>query len=159
MNLTEWYLNRAYSILDSTVPMSFDCGQLCGKKCCHGNEEDGMLLFPGEEVFFADDENFVIKESSLGKTLVCKGNCDRNRRPLACRIFPLFPYVVKNENGYRISVLKDVRALEYCPLDDGDILQSFKRSVRLAARSLLRDDECAEFLLNLTSVFTDIGKF
>lgn len=145
--------------MDSAVPMSFDCGLVCGKKCCKGNNDEGMLLFPGEEIFFLADENYVIKDTPLGKTLICNGTCDRNKRPLACRIFPLFPYVTKCDDGYRISVLKDVRALAYCPLKDADISLSFKRSVRLAARSLLRDNDCSEFILNLTAVFTDVGKF
>ncbi len=159
MQLQDWYISRAYDILNDVTPLAFDCGLLCRSKCCTGSMKDGMLLFPGEEKRFANLDGFVINDSPYGKTLICNGACNRNERPLACRIFPLFPYVTNGTNGFRISVLNDVRALDYCPLYDMEILPRFEKKIRLATRNLLRDEECAAFLLRLTSEFTDIGQF
>ncbi|MBE6811599.1 MAG: hypothetical protein E7523_01825 [Ruminococcaceae bacterium] len=157
MKNNDWYLRRAYDLLAGITPLRDDCGLLCNGKCCKGTSTDGMLLFPGEEKYFENDPSFVIKESLCGKTLICNGTCDRTKRPLACRIFPLFPYVTKNKNGYKINVLKDVRALQYCPLDGNDIQPGFYRAVRLAARNLLRDEQTAQFLLSITHNLTDLG--
>ncbi|MBQ3087879.1 MAG: hypothetical protein IJC45_11120 [Clostridia bacterium] len=159
MQLQEWYIARAYNILSDAKPIDFDCGLLCHAKCCKGNSQDGMLLFPGEEKRFENKIGFVINDTPLGKTLICSGTCERNQRPLACRIFPLFPYVSKGAGRYKISVLRDVRAVDYCPLCDLELLPEFERKIRLATRSLLRDPECAAFLLQLTSEFTDVGNF
>jgi hypothetical protein len=41
---------RAYARLGRLTPIPADCGKLCGKRCCQGGEDDGMILFPGEEV-------------------------------------------------------------------------------------------------------------
>ena len=153
----DWYLQRAYDILSDYTPLQDDCGLLCNGKCCHGTKTDGMLLFPGEEKYFDNDASFVIKDTQYGKTLICNGTCDRSKRPIACRIFPLFPYVTKKENGYMINVLKDIRALQFCPLASGDIQRGFYRAVRLAARNLLRDNQSAAFLLRMTEEMTDVG--
>ena len=157
--MKQWYLHRAFEKLENITPLRYDCGTICNAKCCKGSTNDGMLLFPGEEQFFQDKDGFIIKDSPYGKAVICNGSCHRNERPLSCRIFPLFPYVIKVEDHYKITVLKDVRALQYCPLDENDIDPKFYRAVRLATRSLLRDEEYAAFLLRLTQEFTDIGSF
>ena len=153
----DWFLQRAYDILHDVTPLRDDCGCLCDAKCCKGTSADGMLLFPGEEKYFENDSSFVIKDTDFGKTLICSGRCDRTKRPLACRIFPLFPYVTKDENGFRINVLKDIRALQYCPLKQDDMQPQFYRAVRLATRNLLRDDQSARFLLCMTQNMMDLG--
>lgn len=153
----DWYLQRAYDILSDITPLPGDCGKLCNGKCCKGTAADGMLLFPGEEVYYKNNPDFVIKSSPLGDTVICKGTCDRKQRPLACRIFPLFPYVTKLDDGYKITVLKDTRALTYCPLESDDIQNDFYRAVRLMARNLVRDEQSATFLLNLTEALTNLG--
>lgn len=152
-----WLLKRAYSILDSAQPVPFDCGRLCNKKCCNGSNEDGMLLFPGEEKLFENEDGFKVISTEQGNVLICSGTCDRTRRPIACRIFPLFPYVTEENGRYNISVLNDTRAIGYCPLCDEDILRTFSRSVRMAARNLIRDEDCLNFLLQLTQDLTDTG--
>ncbi len=157
MENNDWYLQRAYDLLSDITPLRDDCGLLCNGKCCKGSSEDGMLLFPGEEKYFENDPSFVIKMSEHGKTLICNGVCDRKKRPIACRIFPLFAYVTKDENGYKINVLKDIRALQYCPLDGKDLQPGFYRAVRLATRNLLRDEQSAQFLLHMTHKLTDLG--
>jgi hypothetical protein len=52
---------KCYKILENETPLNFDCGKICDGKCCKGNENTGMLLFPGEETLI--DENIKIKIS------------------------------------------------------------------------------------------------
>ena len=39
----------ARDLLRELTPLKTDCGRLCGGACCEGDEETGMLLFPGED--------------------------------------------------------------------------------------------------------------
>lgn len=43
----------ARAALSDLTPLLTDCGRLCGFACCKGDEQTGMLLFPGEEALFA----------------------------------------------------------------------------------------------------------
>ena len=123
MKVTDFYKEINKIIGDST-PIGVDCGQLCGGACCEGDDETGMYLFPGEEQMYKNDGNwFEISESEFtypgdGKMenagiFVCKGECNREKRPLACRIFPLLPYV--NSNG-EMEIILDPRGRGVCPL-------------------------------------------
>ena len=86
-------LEKALDELEAVTPLKpFNCGRLCSARCCSGDENDGMGLFPGEEELLKDCADFEIKKSegNFGESvLVCRGECDRRKRPLACRIFPL----------------------------------------------------------------------
>jgi hypothetical protein len=105
---------RAYARLGRLTPIPADCGELCGKRCCKGGEDDGMILFPGEVVPSAA---FSVAERELnGVTVrfaVCPGRCRRETRPLSCRIFPFAPYI--DEDG-KLTVIPDPRAKYICPL-------------------------------------------
>lgn len=87
---------RARKLLGDLTPLKTDCGRLCGGACCQGDEQTGMLLFPGEERSFENcDFGHVIPAnfSLAGRDVqlfVCSGHCSRESRPLACRLFPLF---------------------------------------------------------------------
>jgi len=82
--------------LKTLTPLKTDCGRLCAGACCQGDEQTGMLLFPGEEALYEGCTfgRVIDGEFSLGgaqaKLFVCCGTCDRDNRPLACRLFPLF---------------------------------------------------------------------
>ena len=112
-------LEKALDELEAVTPLKpFNCGRLCSARCCSGDENDGMGLFPGEEELLKDCADFEIKKSegNFGESvLVCRGECDRRKRPLACRIFPLFPLALENENGTVIVPVPDPRA-GMCPL-------------------------------------------
>jgi len=105
-----------------------------------------MLLLPGEEKLLRDEE-FTIVSADGGALLTCNGNCRRERRPFACRVFPLFPYVtgdgrvraVYDPRGYRMCPL--VRECAHVPLD-----RDFVRAVRMVGRILMADPACADFL-------------
>ena len=106
MNTAYIYL-QLYKLFDDVTPVPVDCGQLCDKACCKG-DDSGMFLFPGEkEVFNLLNPDWVRIEKTdftydyNGKTYttpiaMCQGYCDRYQRPLACRIFPLTPYLDKS---------------------------------------------------------------
>ncbi|MGN0526466.1 MAG: hypothetical protein ACI4IF_03445 [Acutalibacteraceae bacterium] len=137
----EIILKTAYSILRKTTPLSFDCGSLCGRKCCKGDDATGMILFPGEENII--DERITVKERADGtKIAVCNGSCDRNKRPLSCRIYPLFPLVYKDKYGNdTVKAVFDIRG--ECPLIscDYEFQKSFIKSVRRTGKYLLLNDE------------------
>ena len=82
-------IKKAYEIIGNKTPLKSDCGRLCGAACCKGDDETGMLLFPGEEDLCTCDEFKIIQTDYSLPLLVCDGTCNRDRRPLACRIFPL----------------------------------------------------------------------
>ena len=141
-------LERAYALLEELTPLTTDCGAVCGGRCCQASaDSEGMLLFPGEETLLAGEEGFDIRPADGGYLLTCGGTCHRTCRPLACRMFPLFPYVtaegrvkaVYDPRGYRMCPL--VRECAHVPLD-----RDFVRAVRMAGRLLMQDAACADFL-------------
>ena len=135
-----------YSLLRKETPLSYDCGKICNGKCCKGDENTGMIIFPGEEEFL--DENIKIKETQSGvKIAVCNGDCDRNKRPLSCRIYPLFPLMT--ENG-KVKTIIDIRA--DCPLKNGEhkFNKSFARKVKRAGKYLLLNEETKSVYLELS---------
>lgn len=91
-------IEEAYSLLRTATPLHKDCGRLCGRRCCQGEETDGMWLFPGEEERFAawrreGEESFTVRptQDNLGyPLLVCDGTCNRERRPLPVGCTPSF---------------------------------------------------------------------
>ncbi len=134
-------ISRAKDVLLPYTPLSADCGLVCGKACCKGDEETGMLLFPGE------DTVFDVKEKNGSRLCVCEGKCDRSTRPISCIIFPFFPYIT--EEG-KIKAKIDTRGINICPLisREEDVLFSriFLRRVARAGRILAKDEECRKFL-------------
>jgi len=87
MNTAYIYL-QLYKLFDDVTPVPVDCGQLCDKACCKGDDR-GMFLFPGEkEVFNLLNPDWVRIEKTdftydyNGKTYttpiaMCQGYCDR----------------------------------------------------------------------------------
>lgn len=134
-------ISRAKAVLLPYTPLNTDCGLVCDKACCKGDKETGMLLFPGE------DTPFSVKEKDGARLCVCGGSCNRNERPLACIIFPFFPYM--SEDG-KIKAKADVRGIKLCPLvslaDEVLFSKIFLRRVSRAGRILAKDEECRKFL-------------
>ena len=131
-----------YSLLDDVTPLKVDCGALCDGACCRGDDA-GMYLFPHEEVMYSGREKWmeiydseVLLRGEPLKILVCKGKCDRKKRPLSCRIFPFFV-------GADGKVCIDKRANAMCPL----------------AQSKMDISEFnPEFIENVGKVFKMLGK-
>jgi hypothetical protein len=152
-------LKKAHELLDDVTPLKFNCGELCGAKCCKKSSTDstenpGMLLFPQEELLINDD-SFTIKESSDGKILICNGTCKRSLRPFSCRIFPFYVSISQDE---KLTLKCDPRAFNTCPvsLKKKGTRHSvyFHRNVIRAVRILMQDEDFKRELIK-TSDFCD----
>lgn len=154
----------AYALFDDLTPLPADCGKLCRRRCCKGDRGDGMLLFPGEEIFLRQTRLLRVKQLDWreGKAnfAVCHGICRRNWRPLSCRIFPFAPLL--DEDG-KIQVVPDARAAYICPLllpgAESFIRDEFKEAIRKAFTKLMMIPQMAEFLRCYALVQRDYGRF
>lgn len=158
-----------YSLFDPMTPLAIDCGTVCGGACCRNlaacaeERASGMLLFPGEETFregaFADRRGTVVP-AGADRLYLCGGACRREQRPLACRIFPLFPAL--GQDG-RIRAVYDPRAWRVCPLVKGrryiPLERDFVRTVRKAGRIVARTHEGRAFLARQTAEIEEFNRF
>ena len=146
-------LSEARALLRDLTPLKTNCGRLCGGACCQPDPEEdgenGMLLFPHEEVFYQQPiEGFpfhLSDDDTLyegGKRLVCEGRCVREHRPLACRIFPLRMSLQKD--GHMNAEI-DPRAWWICPLCEQGGLRAmsgaFVQAVQQAGEKLCENEE------------------
>ena len=139
---------KCYKILENETPLEFDCGKICENKCCKGDENIGMLLFPGEEKLI--DENMKIRVTENGdKIAVCNGKCDRSKRPLSCRIYPFFPLIKEFRGKVRIKIIFDLRA--DCPLSGGDyeFNKEFLRRLKRVGKYLLLNEKTEKMYIDL----------
>jgi len=147
------FYEEIYGILGDKTPLRTDCGVLCGKSCCKGDENTGMMLFPHEE------STLKTIETERGALAVCDGLCNRHNRPLSCRIFPFFPLL--GDDG-KITVGIDMRAYRLCPLaENSDKIRfdkSFIKAVRKVGRLLQKDCECEEVLKKTTKEIKELEK-
>lgn len=115
------FYEELYKLLENVTPLTVDCGELCKGACCRGDDESGMYLFPHEEVMYDGKEEWLkiyesdfVFEGEPVKIAICNGTCDRRKRPLSCRIFPLFI----DEND---KLVPDLRGKWLCPLVTANI--------------------------------------
>ncbi len=152
-------LKKAYEFLEYVTPVKYDCGKICNKKCCKGNDNDGMLLFPGEEEFFRGNGNFEVYYDKRYESFAvrCKGPCRRSERPLSCRIFPYLIYA--DEKSGKHSIAPDIRAIDFCPLliEKYDFDKKFLRALRIASAKLCENAEIVDFLQKITKKLTDFN--
>jgi hypothetical protein len=145
---------RIYSLLEDVTPLAGDCGKLCGSVCCSEWEQGvGMYLLPGEECMFTKQESWLTWQehsteeyefcpSWTGKVyfIICNGACPRDKRPFACRTFPVVPYL--NPAG-GLEMRFDQAAALLCPLvksgDLGLLERRFLARARLAWEELLME--------------------
>ena len=158
MNTPEAVL-AARTLLGPLTPLQSDCGRLCGGACCQGDEQTGMLLFPGEDALYAgcDFARVLRAGFSLGgeeaRLLVCRGTCRREERPLACRLFPLF-LRFDAQGGTRVVL--DPRARTVCPLTDYGLEAldgAFVAAAREAYALLMESEHCAAYLRELDGAY------
>ena len=105
-----------------------------------------MLLFPEEEDYYEDLEGWRIVPAGREMLLICPGECERENRPLSCRIFPLMPRIRADGT---VSVLTDERARAVCPLakqGKRGMDPAFVQAVREAGEKLARDPAQRDFL-------------
>ena len=141
-------LERAYAAIGDLTPMLTDCGAMCEAACCEADEDGqgGVYLFPGEQELLGDCEWGTVEQDDFAPILVCEDWCDRDRRPFACRIFPLTP--VCNSEG-KWTVRMDARARAMCPLVRSGVKglnPEFARGVVKALRIIAKDPEGEAFL-------------
>ncbi len=140
--------SKIFDIMGDLTPLKVDCGRLCSGACCKGDESVGMHLFPFEESSLNVTEN---KENGV-RLAVCNGTCDRNNRPLSCRIFPFFPTV--DERG-RVYIEADMRAYRLCPLvshiDEVEFDKRFFKALKKVGKLLAKDEACLEFMRDVTA--------
>lgn len=155
-----YLIKKAYEMLERVTPLSYDCGKLCNGLCCKGDGNTGMWMFPYEEEILKDIDGFEIKEcdGNMGyKMVVCKGECDRKTRPLACRIYPYFPMITDDE----FDVRADIRGITGCPILYKNIRPdyAFIRQVRKVARLFDRDETLREYIKNINNLLDEIEDF
>ena len=108
-----------------------------------------MLLFPGEEALYAGKNDYRVLDTEAGKLLICSGVCNREERPLSCRLFPLLPAL---RNGV-VRVEMDERARPVCPLvryGKAGLAEAFVAAVQAVGEGLAQDAQQAAFLMRLT---------
>ncbi|MBR4172775.1 MAG: hypothetical protein IKR46_00185, partial [Clostridia bacterium] len=162
---------QLYRLFDKSTPIKADCGKLCDKRCCKG-DDGGMYLFPGEEKVYRllkpswakiEESDFFYEFGGKKKNvpiLFCNGNCDRYQRPLACRIFPLTPYINTEQKA---EIIVDPRAKSICPLSQNlevkDFDGKFCKNVKKAFSVLEKSKEIAEYLKKYSEYIDDCKKF
>ncbi len=127
-----------------------------------------MYLFPGEEKLFAENSEdwFTITESNVvtggGEKIflfTCKGTCPRERRPLACRIFPLMPYLTGD--GI-LEMRPDPKAAALCPLLSPEsaeqISEEFIDALYDAFALLIDDEKIIDFIELLSADYDDTAR-
>ena len=170
MNPAYVYL-QLYRLFDNHTPICADCGGLCNKACCKGDDM-GMYLFPGEKSVYdllspswAKVEESDLSYSYNGRNkktgiVFCNGHCDRYQRPLACRIFPLTPYVTKSG---KIDIIVDPRAKSMCPLSNELKLEQYDRTflknIKRTFNILAKNKEVYAFLREYSLYINDFLKF
>ena len=141
-------IREAYAIIGPLTPLAGDCGALCGAACCQSDEDGqgGMFLFPGERALLeAESWCRIAPSAGPGDLVTCLAPCPRDKRPLACRIFPLTPVWT----GEVWTVRMDARARAMCPLCPSGVKgvqREFALAVRRALRRIAQDPEGDAFL-------------
>lgn len=155
--------SQLYRLFDDCTPLKADCGKSCDGACCTDEGGEGMLLYPGEQVMLKDAGFLKVEKSEFtveGKQVpiaVCEGKCNRSYRPLACRIFPLFPYV---KPGSRPIIIMDPRANAICPIarvmKPSDLEKRFVRRVELTAKLLYCIPKTRKFMEEQSELLDDM---
>ncbi len=162
---------QLYKLFDDVTPLKIDCGKLCNKACCQG-DDCGMLLFPGEECVYnlfspewanVDTTNMTYKHNNNEynvNILFCNGNCDRYQRPLSCRIFPLTPYINKND---KLEIIVDPRAKGICRLaklmDIDEFDPVFIKNIERAFALLIKNKRIHNFLVEYSKHLDEYNEF
>lgn len=170
MNTAYIYL-QLYRLFDNATPVATDCGRLCNKACCSGDDA-GMYLFPGEEEVYkllspdwAYIENSDFEYTYKDKTyktpiLFCNGSCDRYQRPLSCRIFPAVPHLDKDGH---LEIIMDPRAKSLCPLAKGfyleDLDANFIKKIKKSFMLLMKNKRFYAFMKEYSSHIDEFLRF
>ncbi len=151
-------IEKARAVLAKVTPLAFDCGTLCGHKCCTDFEPGvGVYLIPGELPLFDGTEDWINWQfhrtdeydfaPSWGKHrqipfMQCTKLCQREKRPFECRTYPLVPFL--QEDG-DLVMRYSPWAMGVCPLTERyqltELLPEFVTAAREAWLILMEDPE------------------
>ncbi len=154
-------IESAYEMIGDLTPLKSDCARMCGAACCES--EGYMLLFPYERDLVEKCDGFQMMQKHLEgygpvEAVTCSGYCERNLRPLSCRIFPLAPKFIDGELFVRL----DPRGRSVCPLAHKSILsldKDFTNTIKKTLKMLAQDDSISRYLKAVSDVadkFNDI---
>lgn len=164
-------IEEARRILADVTPLDFDCGTLCGHKCCTDfGPDEGVYLLPGELPLFDGSEDFTSwqfhrtdeydfapsweKQHDAVPFLQCTKLCDREKRPFECRTYPLLPYL--HPDG-RLEMRYSFLASAICPLPERykltELQPAFIEAARQAWAVLLQDPEMLDHVKWLSEQF------
>lgn len=141
-------IRSVWALLSNVTPLKQDCGTLCSAACC-APDEDGqgsIYLFPGEKELLESADWALIGQDSFGNVLTCQESCEREMRPLGCRIFPLTP---RRKKDGTLMLKIDRRAFAMCPLAPsgiGGLDPAFVQAALTALRILDSNEEGRAFL-------------
>jgi len=161
----------ARELLADVTPLPFDCGTLCGHRCCTDfAPNEGVYLIPGELPLFDGTETFTSwqfhrtdeyefapswqRRFDAVPFLQCTRLCDRTKRPFECRTYPLLPYLRPDGTlEMRYSFL----AKGLCPLPEryrvDELNPAFVAAARRAWELLMQDEAMREHVQWLTAQF------
>lgn len=155
-------ITDAYTRLGNLTPTTDDCGRLCSQACCQAQDEPtGMYLFPGEAELLPPFLKTILTSIPLKSGVkiplaICNGHCRRSDRPLACRIFPLTPYI--SPEGH-LTTIVDPRAIPLCPLTRASRLKTiqakFIRAVDDVGQMLYAYPETQDFLETVSRIIDE----
>ena len=160
----------AWALLENLTPLPIDCGALCGGACCDdgGQDDAGMYLFYKEELMYKNNpDSICIEESEFlygdddtrALIAMCPGKCKRSARPLACRIFPLTPYL---ENG-ELKIITDPRAKSVCPMakvmKKDEYSPEFVRNVERTFKLLMKNKVFRDFMNSYSEYLSEYLRF
>lgn len=160
-------LRRARELLAEVTPLPYDCGTLCGHKCCTDYAPNvGVYLLPGELELFDGTEDWLTWQHHSPKRyefapswsrhrtipfMRCHSLCLREKRPFECRTYPLVPFL--QEDG-RVEMRYSPWAEGVCPLVERFPMESLQPAFRERAREawqlLIQDAEMLDHVRWLT---------
>jgi len=153
-------MRQAYACVRSITPIPADCGKLCDRQCCKGGDDAGMLMFPGEDPPEGMKVSGIEIYGYKTRFVVCRGWCERGKRPLSCRIFPFAPYL---DSAGELLIIPDPRAKYICPLLTVDALTKidprFIAAVKNAFDILIQSDEIREMLVAYSAMLEGYARF
>ena len=145
--------DKVYALLSDTTPRRYDCGALCGARCCRNLAcpdavyQSGMALLPYEKEYLQSigASDFLFRSGEDGDILICRGRCRRAFRPFACRVFPYYARL----SDEKTQIRPDIRAFQVCPLLKGEktgrmtprFIRNYKKAVKLlSTEPVIRTD-------------------
>lgn len=158
---------KAYRTLNQSTPLRIDCGLLCNSRCCSSgssNRINGMHLYPGEKIMHNDNYFLEISSKPFQDLKIdfatCSGKCMRELRPLACRVFPLVPYIPE---GGKLHIIEDPRAKYICPLltmhESLSISKTFRRNIYKTFCLLIQDEDIKKYIQSLSNTLREYASF